>query len=66
MCRKLNHFEVEHSEEYYYKVRNIDRDKNKFNRLADYKRAARTIYLNNACFNSKSEFNVPFCKKSKS
>lgn len=24
MCRELNHHETEHSEEYYYEVRNID------------------------------------------
>ena len=71
MCSVLNTYEAKHSEEFFYDIRNKDRNKNTYNRLADYTRAARTIYLNKACFNglyrvnSKNEFNGPFGKKLK-
>ena len=48
MCKALNSHETNHSEEYYYEQRNKDRNKNMFNKLSDYTRAARTIYLNKA------------------
>lgn len=71
MCKVLNSYEANHSEEFYYDIRNKDRNKVMYSRLSDYTKAARTIYLNKACFNglyrvnSKNEFNVPFGKKEK-
>ena len=56
----------ENTSDYYYKIRDLDRDKNRFSKLSDVEKASRLIYLNKTCFNglfrvnSQGQFNVPF------
>lgn len=55
-----------HNREYFYEIRALDREQEKYGKLSPVEKAARMIYLNKTCFNglyrvnSKGQFNVPF------
>lgn len=51
---------------YFYELRELDRDKEKYNQLSNIEKASRIIYLNKTCYNGlfrvnqQGEFNSPF------
>ena len=55
-------------EGFYYELRNIDREQEKYDKLSEIERAARVIFLNKTCYNglyrvnNAGEFNSPFGK----
>ena len=56
----------ENTSEYFYAVRDWDRDKEYYAKLSEVQKAARVLYLNKTCFNglyrvnNAGEFNSPF------
>ena len=65
LLKILRKFKDNHSNEFYYQIRALDRDPIAFAKLTDIERAARMIYLNKTCFNGlyrvnkKGQFNTP-------
>jgi DNA adenine methylase len=66
LIAELNTHKANNSEEYYYQIREQDRNSEVFAGLSDVQKAARLIYLNKTCYNglyrvnSQGLFNVPY------
>lgn len=58
----------ENTSEYFYRIREQDRDRNEYEKLSKIEKASRIVYLNKTCFNGlfrvnkAGEFNSPFGK----
>jgi DNA adenine methylase len=68
LIAQLEHHKAHNAKDYYYQIRQLDREAQFADRYCHIARAARIIYLNKTCYNglfrvnSRGQFNVPFGK----
>jgi DNA adenine methylase len=66
LIENLKEHELKNGEAYFYRIREQDRDKERYNLLTQTQRASRLIYLNKTCYNGlfrvnkAGQFNTPF------
>lgn len=68
LIETLKIHEANNTEEYFYKIRDLDRISSTYSALGNLEKAARLIYLNKTCYNglfrvnSSGQFNTPYGK----